>query len=146
MSPSTGVIGDEKINCDLSDRIGHSSLESIDGSNFGQVKFFLINRVVPMRGFTSSVNLHEEVLPIDSYIIFKRISFHRETESELKNYFNFGLASYPLSLFYEQGMVRKSRKSVYYDLFNPMNTPSNIENVLYVIDGGFLLHRVAWEL
>ena len=43
-------------------------------------------------------------------------------------------------------MMRKSRKSVYYDLFDPVNTPSNIESALYVIDGGFLLHRVAWEL
>ncbi|GBN03949.1 hypothetical protein AVEN_148789-1 [Araneus ventricosus] len=29
---STGVVGDEKINCHLSDRIGHSSLESIGGT------------------------------------------------------------------------------------------------------------------
>ncbi|GBN31049.1 hypothetical protein AVEN_249399-1 [Araneus ventricosus] len=65
MSLSTGVVGDEKINCQLSDRIGHSSLESIDGSNFGQVKFSRINRVVPMQEFNSSVKLHEEVVPID---------------------------------------------------------------------------------
>ncbi|GBN66328.1 hypothetical protein AVEN_262006-1 [Araneus ventricosus] len=42
-------------------------------------------------------------------------------------------------------MMRKSRKSVYYYLFNPVNTPTNIENARYVIDGGLLLHSVAWE-
>ncbi|CAG9769699.1 unnamed protein product [Ceutorhynchus assimilis] len=146
MSLSTGVIGDENVNCHLSDQIGSSSLESIIGSNFGQVKFSRKKRVLPMRGFTSSVKLHDEVVPVDLYTIFRRISFHKKTEYELKNYFTYELAPYPPSLFDEQGMMRKSRKSVFYDLFNPVETPSNIGSALYVIDGGFLLHRVPWEL
>ncbi|GBN19394.1 hypothetical protein AVEN_17259-1 [Araneus ventricosus] len=112
-------------------------------SNFGQVKFSRINKVAPMRGFTNNVKLHEEEVPIDPYTIFRSISFNRKTESELKNYSNFELAPYPSSLFDEQRIMRKSRISVYYDLFYPVNTPSNIENALYVIDGGFLLHRVS---
>ncbi|CAG9762758.1 unnamed protein product [Ceutorhynchus assimilis] len=127
-------------------QIGSSSLESIIGSNFGQVKFSRKKRVLPMRGFTSSVKLHDEVVPVDLYTIFRRISFHKKTEYELKNYFTYELAPYPPSLFDEQGMMRKSRKSVFYDLFNPVETPSNIGSALYVIDGGFLLHRVPWEL
>ncbi|CAG9764574.1 unnamed protein product [Ceutorhynchus assimilis] len=146
MSLSTGVIGDENVNCHLSDQIGSSSLESIIGSNFGQVKFSRKKRVLPMRGFTSSVKLHDEVVPVDLYTIFRRISFHKKTEYELKNYFTYELAPYPPSLFDEQGMMRKSRKSVFYDLFNPVETPSNLGSALYVIDGGFLLHRVPWEL
>ncbi|CAG9770015.1 unnamed protein product [Ceutorhynchus assimilis] len=146
MSLSTGVIGDENVNCHLSDQIGSSSLESIIGSNFGQVKFSRKKRVLPMRGFTSSVKLHNEVVPVDLYTIFRRISFHKKTEYELKNYFTYELAPYPPSSFDEQGMMRKSRKSVFYDLFNPVETPSNIGSALYVIDGGFLLHRVPWEL
>ncbi|GBO43421.1 hypothetical protein AVEN_91236-1 [Araneus ventricosus] len=137
---STGVVRDEKMNCHPSD------MEAIDRSNFGQVKFSRINRFVPMRGFTNIVKLHEEEVQIDPYTIFKSISFNRKTESELKNYCSFELAPYPSSLFHEQGMMRKSRESVCYDLFNPVNTPSNIENALYVNDGGFLLHRVTWEL
>ncbi|CAG9761611.1 unnamed protein product [Ceutorhynchus assimilis] len=146
MSLSTGVIGDENVNCHLSDQIGSSSLESIIGSNFGQVKFSRKKRVLSMRGFTSSVKLHDEVVPVDLYTIFRRISFHKKTEYELKNYFTYELAPYPPSLFDEQGMMRKSRKSVFYDLFNPVETPSNIGSALYVIDGGFVLHRVPWEL
>ncbi|GBN12451.1 hypothetical protein AVEN_146685-1 [Araneus ventricosus] len=57
---STGVVGDKKIKCHLSDRFGHSSLESNDGNNFGQLKFSPIKRVVAMRGFTISVNVHEK--------------------------------------------------------------------------------------
>ncbi|GBL81112.1 hypothetical protein AVEN_83176-1 [Araneus ventricosus] len=70
---STGMVRDEKMNCHLSDRNGHSSMESIARSNFGQVKFSGIYRVVPMRGFTNIVKLHEEEVPIDPYTIFKNI-------------------------------------------------------------------------
>ncbi|GBL79365.1 hypothetical protein AVEN_92559-1 [Araneus ventricosus] len=61
-------------------------MESIARSNFGQVKLSRINRVVPMRGFTNIVKLHEEEVPIDLYVISRSISFNRKTESELKNY------------------------------------------------------------
>ncbi|GBN00378.1 hypothetical protein AVEN_19387-1 [Araneus ventricosus] len=111
--------------CHPSDRNEHSIMESIAKSNFGQVKFSRVNSVVPMRGFTNIVKLHEEEVPIDPYSIFRSISFNKVTESELKNYFSFELASYSSSLFDEQGIKRKSRKSVYYDLFNSVNTPSN---------------------
>jgi len=53
------------------------------------------------------------------------------------------LAPYPLSLFNEEGM-RKTKKSVFYDLFYPVVDVS-FENAVYVIDGGFLLHRVVWQ-
>ncbi|GBM35152.1 hypothetical protein AVEN_140752-1 [Araneus ventricosus] len=121
-------------------------MEGIARSNCRQIKFSRINRFVPMRGFTNIVKLHEEEAQIDPYTIFKSISFNRKTKSELKNCFSFELTPYPSSLFDEQGMMRKSRESVNYDLFNPANIPSSIENALYANDGGFLLHRVTWEL
>ncbi|GBL73389.1 hypothetical protein AVEN_171667-1 [Araneus ventricosus] len=120
-------------------------MEGIARSNFGQVKFSRIDRFVPMRGFINIVKLPERELPIDPYTICRSLSFNRKAESELNNYCSFELAPYPSSLFDEQRMMRKSRESVYYDLFNPVNTPSNIDNALCVNDGGFLLHRVTWK-
>ncbi|GBM47346.1 hypothetical protein AVEN_94453-1 [Araneus ventricosus] len=102
MSLSTGVVGYEKMNCHPLDRNGHSSIAS---SNFGRVKFSRINRVLPMRGFTNIVKLHEEGVPIDPYTIFRSMSFNRKAESELKNYCSFESAPYPSSLFEEQGMM-----------------------------------------
>ncbi|GBO29426.1 hypothetical protein AVEN_250773-1 [Araneus ventricosus] len=98
-----------------------------------------------MRGFTNIVKLPEREVPIDPCTICRSLSFNRKAESELNNYCSFELALYPSSLFAEQGMMRKSRESVYYDLFNPVNTPSNIDNAFCVNDGGFLLHRVTWK-
>jgi hypothetical protein len=62
----------------------------------------------------------------------------------MKKFLAYELAPYPLPLFDEGGM-RKTRKSVFYNLNSiPQIPPSN--NVIYVVDGGFLLHRVIWHI
>lgn len=118
-------------------------MSNIIGSNFGQVKFQRKNRVTPLRGFASKVKIHEEEIPVSPDIIFRRISYIKKSDEEFKKYFEFELAPYPLSIFDEKGM-RKTKKLVFYDLFNPV-TDVNFENAFYLIDGGFLLHRVVWQ-
>lgn len=54
------------------------------------------------------------------------------------------MAPYPLSIFDETGM-RKTKKSVFYDLFSPVSNPPNLAGSAIAIDGGFLLHRVVWQ-
>lgn len=41
--------------------------------------------------------------------------------------------------------MRKTRKSVFYELFNAFIDPIDFDKAEFVIDGGFLLHRVVWE-
>lgn len=144
MSISTGVIGDKEINCHLTYEIGIESMSNVIRSNFGQVKFQRKNRVMPLRGFTLKIQIYDEEIPVSPDIIFQRISYMKKSDEEFKEYFEFELAPYPLSLFDEKGM-RKTKKSVFYDLFNPV-TDYNFENAVYVIDGGFLLHRVVWQI
>jgi len=53
---------------------------------------------------------------------------------------------FPLALFDEQGL-RKTKKSALYDILQPISLENiNITNGKYVIDGGFLLHRVIWQM
>ncbi|GBN76219.1 hypothetical protein AVEN_7583-1 [Araneus ventricosus] len=60
-----------------------------------------------------------------------------------RNILNLLLAPFPLSLFDEEG-VRKAHKSVFYDLFS-IATGVHFTSACYVVDGGFLLHRVLWQ-
>lgn len=49
----------------------------------------------------------------------------------------------------ETGQMRKTKKSILYDIFpSTLTSPYNIldENVAIVVDGGFLIHRVVWPL
>ncbi|GBO26604.1 hypothetical protein AVEN_215673-1 [Araneus ventricosus] len=53
------------------------------------------------------------------------------------------LAPFPFSLF-DEGGLRKTRKSIFYYLFST-ETDVHFTSACYVVDGGFLLHRVLWQ-
>jgi hypothetical protein len=57
MSISIGILGDETINYHRAFEIENSSIRSIFGKNFEQVKFLGKNCVVPIRGFKTKVNI-----------------------------------------------------------------------------------------
>lgn len=64
----------------------------------------------------------------------------------MENFLKFELAPFPLSIFNEAG-IRKTQKSILYDNFSPLQESIrlSLENVVHVIDGGFLWHRVLWR-
>lgn len=74
---------------------------------------------MPLRGFTPKLEIHDEEIPVSPEVIFRRISLIKKLDEEFKKYFEFELAPYPLSLFNGKGM-RKTKKSVFYYLFNPV--------------------------
>ncbi|GBL60933.1 hypothetical protein AVEN_169786-1, partial [Araneus ventricosus] len=78
-----------------------------------------------------------------SATIFRRISPLKKYDAELQKYFEFELAPFPLSLF-DEGGLRKTRKSVFNYLFSTA-TDLFLTSACYVVDGGFLLHRVLWQ-
>ena len=41
--------------------------------------------------------------------------------------------------------MRKTKKSAIYDCFEKVNIDTNNTNATYIIDGGYLLHRVVWD-
>ncbi|GBM97945.1 hypothetical protein AVEN_42492-1 [Araneus ventricosus] len=95
---------------------------------------------MPNRGFTSKVKVHDELVPVNPGSIFRRISPLKKSDAELEKYFEFELALFPLPLF-DEGGLRKTRKSVFYDLFCTA-TDVHFTSSCYLVDGGFLLHRV----
>ena len=147
MSLSTGVIGGDNITCHNAHEIGTMSIDSITDSNFRDIKIKRKNRVVPLQCVNSKVRIHDEIVPVHPETIFRRISLFKKSDRDLKLYFEYELAPYPLTLFDEGGM-RKTRKSVFYDLFDPLSKEEEevlVLNPVYVIDGGYLLHRVVWQ-
>ncbi|GBM76170.1 hypothetical protein AVEN_224129-1 [Araneus ventricosus] len=65
------------------------------------------------------------------------------SDAELQTYFEFELTQFPLSLF-DEGGLRKTRKSVFYDLFST-TTVVHFTSACYVVDGAFLLRRVLCQ-
>ncbi|XP_054714645.1 uncharacterized protein LOC129224244 [Uloborus diversus] len=104
MSISNGIVADESINCHNAYEIGTDSLSKIVGNNFADVKLKRKNRVMPIRGSSCKVKVHDEFIPVNPDTIFRRISLLKKSDEELQNYFAFELAPFPLSLFDEEGL------------------------------------------
>ncbi|GBM51750.1 hypothetical protein AVEN_175316-1 [Araneus ventricosus] len=77
-------------------------------------------------------------------MFFHRIALLKKSDTQMQNYFFYELTHYPLSLFNKCGM-RKSSKSIFYDLFTRITDKINFQCADYVVDGVFLLHRVIWK-
>ncbi|KMQ87541.1 hypothetical protein RF55_13145 [Lasius niger] len=144
MSIATGIIGDEKINCHNAHNIGTTAMEKKIGNNFNDIKFSRADRVLSLLTVNSNVKVRDTTVPIDPLLLFQRISVMKRSNKELRDYLQYELAPYPVSLFDELGM-RKTKKSSFFDNFTPSQLQPDFENVTYVVDGGFLLHRVVWH-
>lgn len=92
----------------------------------------------------STIKVHDEKVPVDPVLLFQRMSITKTFEDEIEKFFEYDLAPYPLSLFDETGM-RKTQKSAIYDWFESVNIEIDNTNASYIIDGGYLLHRVVWD-
>jgi len=65
-------------------------------------------------------------------------------QEKMEDYLKYKLAPYPVSIFDDSGL-RKTKKSSFYDNFKTIASLPT-EDIAYVIDGGFLLHRVLWHV
>jgi len=145
MSIATGVTGDEKINCHVAWSVGMAGMDKKIGSTFGDVKFQRTDRVLSLLTVNSTIKIHDTETAVDPLLLFQRIIVIKRTNEELRNYLEYELAPYPLSLFDEAGM-RKTTKSLFYDNFEIVKSPPDFQNATYVIDGGYLLRKVVWDM
>ncbi|XP_043285283.1 uncharacterized protein [Venturia canescens] len=151
ISLSSGLKGDSKINCHEALEIGLTCLENTwritddqCPKTFKDIKFKKINKILSLKSLVSLVKVADRTVTIDPSLLFQRICVLQKTESELKSYFNHELVPYPLSLFDDNGM-RKTPKSKLYNFFTPVEPQVKAPNNAYVIDGGFLLHKIVWQ-
>lgn len=90
------------------------------GSTFGDVKFQRTDRVLSLLTVNSTIKIHDTETAVDPLLLFQRIIVIKRTNEELRNYLEYELAPYPLSLFDEAGM-RKTTKSLFMTIFKFLN-------------------------
>ena len=144
LSIASGVVGDNKINCHKAREVGIASMSKIIGLTFNNIKLKHADKELPLLTMSSTVKVHDEKVPIDPVLLFQRMSITKSFEDEHEKFFTYELAPYPLSLFDEMGM-RKTQKSAIYDCFQSVDIEIDNTHATYIIDGGYLLHRVVWD-
>ncbi len=147
MSIGTGVVGDETINCDSAVKVGRDAMTKMTGMTFGKVKLHRKDRVLSLTTVSSSVRLHEEIIPINTMQLFNRIICLVKSDEDFASCLQYELAPRPVSLFDDVSM-RKTEKAIMYKV---IETASGVEceetcptDSIYVLDGGYLLRRVVW--
>lgn len=143
MSISTGITGDFSINCYEAQKIGMEIMTKSNGNNFEEISYSRKDRVLPLAAVNTSIKVEDTSVPVEPEMMFRRIAFAKKSQDELKNYLKYELAPFPLPLFDVNGM-RKCKKSAFYDLFKPLEEEPYFENKSFVIDGGYILHKVIW--
>ena len=102
----------------------------------------MVSVLLPLEAMTNAIKIYDETIPINPTIIFQRITIAKQSDEQLEEFLKYELCPYPLPLFDESGM-RKGTKSTLYKAFIP-NNEVNLQGCMYVIDGGYLLHKVVW--
>lgn len=127
ISLSSGFKGDDKINCHEALEVGlrclHEMWETAENQSpktFQDVKYKKKNKVTSLQALVSTIRVADKIVTIDPTLLFQRICVLKKSDEELRTYFNFELAPYPLALFDERGM-RKGQKSKLYNFSNPLN-------------------------
>lgn len=147
-SISTGVVATSIVNCDKAEEIGIERLKQIVGQNFEDIKMNYEAKVKPLGFSMKSMKLNGQDVIINPHQLFHRMLTVMPTLDQLKDSFNFELASYPLSMFDENGMRKYEPNSVfgYFDKIQDSNVYKfTQENSTFFISGEFLLNKVVWS-
>ena len=126
--------------------IENRSMKRIVGSNFETIKFKRKVKLLSLNAINCKISVDDETEVIDPIFLFQRISLQIKKQSDMKQYLQFELALFPMSIF-NDGRMRNTQKSVLYGQFLTLQKPLlEDSNSMHVIDGGFLLHKVLWHI
>lgn len=144
MPISTGIIGNDDINCHQAIDIGTEMLKKVIGVNYNVLTFKRKEKVSKLSAVFSSVVIDNAQVTINPLLLFQRMNILNRSIEDLEKCLAFELSPFPQSLFTEDGL-RKGIKAALYALFEPILRSGPLgSRRLDVIDGGFLLHKVVW--
>lgn len=147
VSLATGYVTGDETNCYEAKRVGEEILQKSvsEASLFGALKLKRANTVKTMASSAGRVKVAKDTIQIDSTQLFQRIICTVHSPEDLRSCFKYELASVPLSLCDNAGLMRKTKKSSLYDVFNKVSEVEiNTAGYHFVLDGGCLLHRMVW--
>lgn len=153
---ASGVSSVAGVNVDEAKRIGIEIISKMTGMSVAQFTPKKKGQCVLMN---KKINpcATKKICTLDFNLLFQRLIIvltSKKAEKELSEYFKYELCSLPLSLFENNGNLRSCQKSeLAKDLatraiYDPLNEEINVvtgkEKKSFVIDGGWLLHRLNW--
>ena len=146
-SLSTGLIADDKINCDETESLGCSIQMKPDNLKFSEASIKRKDRVTTLASLNNQIKVKDRVFPVGPVQLFSRLILIMERSDYLIQYFKYELTPEPTSVFKDQMMRKDNKASLLPSLIQPTyqhddKDDESIPNI--VIDGGYLLRIVVW--
>lgn len=147
MSLSTGLVADSTVDCHKAVEKGLQSMSKMVGVDAESYKFSKKNCVKTLASIKPVCVIDNEPITVNTSLLFQRIVAAMINNKNLvKTALLHELAPFPMSLFNDKGLMRESNKSELYKSlqFTTFVKPDPAEHE-FVIDGGYLLHKVRWR-
>ncbi|XP_015126372.1 uncharacterized protein LOC107047953 [Diachasma alloeum] len=125
MSIADGLCAGEGVNCDRARAIGMEAMRGMIGMNAGDIKLKRSTRVKSLAATKRGIVINNEVVAVNTTLLFQRIAAIITEDNQLAiRSLNHELAPFPPSLFDDNGIMRKSKKSELYAAFDeqPMSS------------------------
>ena len=151
----TGVVADESVNVLLFKSNGEDLLKKMEGKEIFNYTFRRSEKCKTM-GTKSAVKVGDNSdISIDSALLFQRLLvLANSSKLTLSDCIKYELCSYPPALFESPSMLCKANKPELKKAIQEYITPELLEPSLaaehleetekYILDGGSLLHKIAW--
>jgi len=114
MCIANGIVDDSAVNCHKAFEVGSQILSEVVGGTFQTLKLKQSRRVISLVSKGSCMKVHNDVISVDTNLLFQKIICFVKDENELKSCFSYKLAPFPTSIFDGSGM-RKTQKSALYN-------------------------------
>lgn len=147
---SSGIVASESdgVNCDNAEEIGERIMTSIDNLNFNEIVLRKIDRAKTLGHLGRKVASGDKRLPVDSSVLFSRLLVVMQREPDISPMFKHELTALPTA-FFKGESLRKADKAL---LAKELRCTVQSENSevkdpaqTYVVDGGWLVHKVKWQ-
>lgn len=148
---ATGLV----FNASTADRtleVGNAIMESMLDKSVVEYTFRKKEQIITMNTNVVKTPSGSEV-SVDPEILFQRFVALGMKEDNLPELFTFELCAYPATLFEQKYVMREADKPLLADSIWNMLPPEQQlqsldptpEGAVYVVDGGWLMHRVEWN-
>ena len=113
----------------------------LDGLNVAEAS---IKRrdIKPLADLKPRIQVDQKKLNINPIMLFSRLIAIVQREEDMSPYFDYELTAFPTSLFKDNFMRKSVKAQLVKSLTDSVDTSEHRRQVMHVLDGGALLHRV----
>ena len=133
-------------NADCAVELRESAAVRLVNDNFADVKLKGNDKIISIGAATNNTIIRVHRVEVDPTSLFMRVTCTIKKRSDMEDYLKHEFSKHPLTLF-DRGAMRKTDKSVLsHNLKADPISASELGHKYYVVDGGHLLHIVAWPV